>query len=256
MRKLLLIATLIYCSVSNAQKITGIGEIKLGRTVSEVKAGLGITDVYIINANKDEDKTLRKDRMVLDRYSSFSYGDKPNSIYKFERVKDEYEWPSAIFERISNKFYGGPGIEIYYLPKYKIASLELRDVYMVFKDGKLSMIEVDPDPSEDLLTALLTKYPTSDTSHIITTIKCKYLYTGAENDKSELRTKASWQNDNAVVKYVYEFKYGQDCKSRIAGYVRFYTPEFLAFSEQFQHEQTDKAKVEGEKIKKSIIDSL
>lgn len=247
--KLLLICFITPIFLS-AQPLLGIGEIKLGRSFTEIQQALGL-NIYIVNADKKKNKELRKSKQVLEDIPyDFQLDKYQNAVFKIDRVDS---WAMSMNDFIKT-FDTIPSQAIYYIPEYKIATLEISKIFLLFRNNKLAFIDVAI--SQELMNALKQKYPPSDNIDITDTVKCTYTFTGAVTDNISFKQEVTWKNDKSYCQYLFEKNYTSDCKPTFNNYFRFYDLEFYNDQQKKKLKEVDRLVEKYKENNKKLIDSL
>jgi hypothetical protein len=250
--KFLIIIFLLSTLQSNGQSFNGIGEIKLGKTFEQIQSALGVT-VYTINENKNKVKEFKKNKNVLEKIpSEFAMPNNP-SIFKIDKINSSYNWPEVSYNADAEKF-DLQEVELYYLPRFKIASTEAIHVYLTFKYNKLVSIEMYP--TEDLMQAIKNKYKPTSQSITEDTISCTYVFTGASTKHKTIHETAEWKGETNYCDYYYIDDYSSKCKPMLISRLRCYDIIFHNLELQKKETEIEKRKQEDKNKIRALKDSL
>lgn len=151
--------TLIYSvfilSAYSQDKLSGIGRIRLGRTLSELKSELPIEDIVDANdRNVGFLDIMENKKNYLLIYDSLREAKKYDFLHMYERC---------------------PKAKIILLSKYTIAGMDVKKIKLTFYNDSLVSVYVN-DPSIEFIDALAAKYGEGKLETKSTQVTCKSLY--------------------------------------------------------------------------------
>jgi hypothetical protein len=181
------------------------------------------------NSIKDQDKISKKqcniegigifkiDKTTIDVIKELEneFGTKTDIIYDFkDRYNAKGKYNSIFLIDTSNNRYPGsslcPETKEYYIPVYKIADMEIRDIKLKFY--KDILYEFDCTSTQELFEALKIKYGTPDIKKDTKVVSCLYKYTGNNVALEENTFTSTWTNGNIEAQDVMSNSYNDKCK--------------------------------------------
>ena len=177
-------------------RIHGIGKFKVGETtlsvISELEAEMG-TQVKTALTSDDVYQESGHQNVILEL--------KPDTV-------NQYDGPVQASQCMAAK--------VYFIPRYKLAEVELNDVQLVFVSGKLAKFQC-ADPT-DLVDALEIKFGKSPVHLTEKTIYCTLQLTGQRVPHKESVYTQSWGNALIPADYVLSVYYNSDCEKKSISY--------------------------------------
>ena len=245
----LILSSPLFC---HSQALLGIGELKLGRSFTDIQNSLNL-NLYVINSNKRKEKDLRKDKQVLETVPLFFDNNQyPNAAFKLEKISDPLGLSTP--PEILGTFDSSGSQEVYLLPKYEIASLKLEDIYLLFRDNKLVFLFVK-NPGH-LSEPLIEKYKPTENVDLIDTVKCTYTFTGAVTENIGITQKVTWETNQSYCQYLFYKGFSSDCKPVYDLYFVVYDRSFHSEQGKYKLKQLDKIVKERESKDKKLLDIL
>lgn len=248
---------IIFCLVSvipifcNSQPLLGVGELKLGKSFVDIQNSLKL-NLFIINSDKDKHKELRKDKLILSSMPfDFELAKYASPIFRIDKLDDPFGLSQ---KEIFSTFDTVESQQLYFLPKYTIASLELNDIYLLFRNDKL--VFIDLRNSIDLLNALKKKYPPIKDIDKADTVKCTYTFTGAETENFGFSQNVIWKSNYSYCEYLFDKYFTSDCKPDYLSFFRFYDLAFYNEEQKYKLKEIDKMVNKQKEKNKTLLDSL
>lgn len=206
-----LICTFLLCligfvSVGQA-KIDGIGKMKIGALESELIPELG----------KEFSAPLGT---VLS--SSRMFADVKLRTRLFRVLPDTV----GIEDRTGLFTVFCPNASMYYVSKYTVANIVLRDVYLLFFNGVLCQLSCKG--SNELENAIETKYGKAESSVFAKPVKCFSLAAG-NFTKQEKEYTSTWQSEGILTKHISSTSFDTKC---MPVFVQILTISDVAISDQ------------------------
>lgn len=255
MKNLIIVILIFLPFYSKQQSLVGFGEIKLGKSVSEITSDLQLS-ILIVNEDKSNKRDLSRNKQVVP-FMPVNYQITSNKIlYKIEKVSSEtYKTRVLAYNNFYDTTLNKGNLSLYIYPKYVIGGIEVQSIFLLFKNDKLVLIEPF-SRNGDLLDALINKYPPETNLNKIDSVKCKFVYTGAETNNFAFYNKVVWRNEMAYIIYLFNESINSECKKDFESYFRFFDKQY--YSEVLENNNMKKLNIEkiNRRLDKNLMDSL
>jgi hypothetical protein len=223
--KLAITLGLIICSACCfSQTFNGFSLIRMGKNelefLNDIKKETS-GDIKIVT-----EKNLSK---IKNEWIKYQLDKKePLRVYQLKYKGDYLNWPFVLYKNESfecSKFQDS--CSIYFLPKYKVGDIELENIFIVFKNKRLQLIELNDN--SDLLKAAKEKYTPSQANDTAYKIKCVYVTSGVPEEKLVSKRNSEWIYDNYTIEASSGLDYNEKCKAIYWGYIRFISTDITEF---------------------------
>lgn len=176
----ILLLFLIFNHTLYSQNVDGFGQIKLGKTYSQIIADLSIEEKKI----KTESKNEKLDFMEV-------YMPRKVILLQYDSTMKKSEIDYMYVKCMKAK--------LLILPEYKISDLKVEQIELRFLDDILYSIKVN-SPSLDFKEAIETKYGKGHLEKTEKTVTCTSAYAPNGFEEKESTYTTTWDNDNPDIK--------------------------------------------------------
>lgn len=247
---IILLPCMFIADKCKGQSFNGFGTIRIG--ISEEDFLNGVTPEIKGKIQIITEKNLPKAKEEWMRY--LIHENEPQKLYQLKYSRDYVEWPGYSENKSFSLSKHLDSCKIFYLPKYTLGHIKLNDVFIVFKNNQLQLIELDNN--EDLLKAAREKYIPTHFMDTAYKIKCVFVVSGVPDEKLVSKTFIDWNYNNLSIEASSGLDYDKECKTVVWGFIRFITKDLDLFLDTNSNSQKKKT-IEQEKNKiNSLKDKL
>lgn len=200
MKTLVTLLSIFILYSSNAQTIEGIGQIKIGKSYSQIIQDVGIEEKKIVDAGKED----------LDFFDV--YRPKKTLLFKYDSAnskKRDYDY----------EFIKCPEAVKLVIPTYTVADIKVEQIELQFYHDTLYSIDIK-SPSMEFLKAFKTKYGDGNLKKEVKTVQCSSAYV-KNYDVEEVTFRTTWESNisNVDVTYVLMDYRDSKCQQQYLTYV-------------------------------------